>query len=97
MFFLEEFNNMQLELLKVYLLPMMCVAKEMLPPTKVRFFFSPLKGVPPFSCIIAAAQTENWGFCGQSKEKDEGKPNTYRLTVILVSLENKRCNLIEKP
>lgn len=72
----------------------MCVAKEMLPPTKVRFFFSPLKGG---TIIIAAAQTENWGFCGQSKEKDEGKPNTYRLTVILVSLENKRCNLIEKP
>lgn len=94
MFFLEEFNNMQLELLKVYLLPMMCVAKEMLPPTKVRFIFSPLKGG---TIIIAAAQTENWGFCGQSKEKDEGKPNTNRLTVILVSLENKRCNLIEKP
>lgn len=95
MFFLEEFNNMQLEQLQVYLLPDVRLKRHCLQQkTFCKVFFLPLKGG---TIIIAAAQTENWSFCGQSKERDEGKPESNRLTVALVSLENKRCNLFEKP
>lgn len=84
--FVTAFNNTQLEILEVYLLllPRMCAVKETAHEQKT---FCEVVGRPPppslkgGTIIVAAAQTVTGSFCGQSKEGDEGKPDTNRPTV----------------
>lgn len=72
-------NKMQLGISNVIL---WCVVKETLLEQKT---FCEVVGAPPTlkggTIRVAAAQTVTRGFCGQSKERDGGKPDTNRPTV----------------
>lgn len=82
---MAAFDNTQVKISEVYrllLLPGMCVVKETALEQKT---FCEVVAPPPSlkggTIIVAAAQTVTRSFCGQSKERDEGKPDTNRPTV----------------
>lgn len=81
--FMTAFNNTQLKISEVYLLllPRTCVVKETALEQKTFCSPPPPPSLKGGTIIVAAAQTVTRSFCGQSKERDEGKPDTNRPTV----------------